>query len=263
MDELENLTFAPEELSVIEERLEAIARRVERITAEENVADSVGLALVRRGIGYWRALRVLANGPSLPAMMVLLRQLDELLILLIWIASDQKEHFLRWAAESERGGKNLYDAIANGTNAGRKARITAQLPPERVAEMRANAAAGKSAATSAGEVRLMPSIEEMVVQSGDPISREAYDLGYRSMSAWSHLHAGTFVPSAAGDNSFEDAPIPVVPWMCVAASIVAAVLFVGAVIGELPEASEIRSIRRKLLAPAPSSDDPARRDEAT
>jgi hypothetical protein len=252
-EELARPTFDPAELPVIEDQLEAIARSVEKISTAESVADSVGLALVRRGIGYWRAIRLLSKGPSLPAMMVLLRQFDELLILLVWVASEEKEHFMRWAAESERGGKNLYDAIAQGMNEGRKSRITAQIPPERVAEMRTNAAAGKSVAANIGEVRLVPSIEDMVKQSGDPVSREAYHLGYRSMSAWSHIHAGTFVPGDAGDNSFVDAPIPVVPWLCAAASIVAAVLLIGALIGNLPETAAVQDIRMKLLAPSVNS----------
>ena len=79
-----------------------------------------------------------------------------------------------------------------------RARITATFPPERLSAMRTTVSAARERGLEAGYTwlknsSLLPHLQEMVRAVDTPEAWEAYTIGYRFFSSWTHLGATSFI----------------------------------------------------------------------
>lgn len=240
-----------DDLPALEAELERIAAHLDDDLVVPGLIGAYAIALGRRGVTIWNGVRLLVAAGNVPGAAATTRPALEALILLGWLGADPEERLVRWHGESERSVRTMTTVLSSDPVAGRHARLTAAIPPDRLASREAAVAEARTKVATG--VRLVPSVERMAEEAdGGPTFWEAYQLAYRLLSAWEHHDHGTFAESLEDDGvSIEDAQFDPVQIRALAASVTAALLVVvGTIAGFADMAEEAQTIRRVLLQPS-------------
>lgn len=162
------------------------------LPVEFDVGTGAGFAALqaRRAISIHRGLLNLIDGPSLPSLFVLARPLVEIAVVTSWVLLDAEQRIVRWSAEQQRRDLQL---IEDMRALGRSAVDWASGDVRRIEDEKRAGIAEVRARFSLPESKpLVPNLFDMAQEVGTGEAIEAYKMGYRSLSPWTHSNEGAF-----------------------------------------------------------------------
>lgn len=242
-----------DDLPRIEERLESIRTRTNR-TLLPHPFRLYPVVIVDRVVAICLGVSELVQLGLVAGAAAALRPAVEGLILAAWLAMDEDPwpRTKRWHGESERNVRTMVRESGAAAAPDRFRRLADAVSDQRSADREEAVAAGKAAATEAGQKKsMMPSVETMADECGLGVfSWEAYQVAYRFLSAWEHFEHGTFSETVTEDEAWiEDAPFDPTELRALAASVAAAAIVVAAAAaGDEDLVAEANGVRSAILA---------------
>jgi hypothetical protein len=241
-------TRADAEIRACEGGLLDVARMLPATDDELGAGARFALWQAHRAASIFRGILALEDGPSVSSLFVLARPLVEIGIRLAWVTADPATRIKRWGAEQERRDVQLIRDMrslsrrsgVNWDDAETRAIEDEKL--QRIAEVRSEVGLDE-------KTPMLPSLLKMAEEVGSREATEAYNIGYRSLSPWTHSDDAAFRLNFPGDAYVPDPSpsIAVHEAQFVRLVVISLVAWIFEVAGEAMGRPEIAKRARSIL----------------